>query len=58
MIRKESESQAAVALDLITNAFYNRPPPSVLTDSMQLTDCEYAEVMSFQGLSWQAMPLS
>ena len=53
MNREERESQAAIALDLISNAFYNRVPPLLLTDSMQLTDCEYAEVMSFQGLGWQ-----
>ena len=27
--------------------------PSVLTDSLQLSDSEYSEVMSFEGLSWQ-----
>jgi hypothetical protein len=53
MKSEQSESQAATALELITNAFSNRVPPLVLTDSMQLTDCEYTEVMSYQGLGWQ-----
>jgi hypothetical protein len=53
MNREASESQASIALDLINQAFAKRAPPSVLTDSMQLTDREYAEVMSIEGLSWQ-----
>lgn len=53
MNSEASQSQAASALDLISNAFSNRAPPLLLTDSMQLTDHEYAEVISFQGLSWQ-----
>ena len=52
MTKKGRESQAAIALDLINDAFANRAPPSLLTDSKQLSDSEYAEVMSFQGLSW------
>ena len=58
MNREASESQAAIALDLINSAFANRAPPLVLTDSMQLSDCEYAEVMSFQGLSRQDVTFS
>ena len=53
MTKEGRESQAAIALDLINDAFANRAPPSVLTDSKQLSDSEYAEAMSFQGLSWQ-----
>lgn len=47
------KAQAAVALGLIERAFADRSPPSAMTDSLQLSDAEYAEVMSFQGLRWQ-----
>jgi hypothetical protein len=53
MNREDGEAQAAIALSLINKSFVHRLPPSVLTDSMQLTDCEYAEVMSFQGMTWE-----
>ncbi len=53
MSNEANESTAIVALDLITKAFCNRAPPKELTDSKQLTDCEFAEVMAFQGLKWQ-----
>jgi hypothetical protein len=53
MNREAGEAQAAIALSLINRSFAHRLPPSVLTDSTQLTDGEYGEVMSFQGMIWQ-----
>ena len=50
---KRGEVQAAAARDLIGVSFAHRTPPSVLTDSKQLSDSEYEEVMSFQGVHWQ-----
>lgn len=47
-----SDARAAIALNLISRAFKDRKPPSLLTDSMQLSDWEYEEVMSFQGKKW------
>ena len=47
------KSQAAAILGLIERAFADRSAPSAMTDSLQLSDSEYAEVMSFQGLRWQ-----
>ncbi len=37
----------------IEAAFADRAPPSAMTDSKQLSDVEYAEVMSFAGLGWR-----
>ena len=53
MKRKSGEAQAAIALGLINAAFANRAPPLEMTDSKQLSDLEFAEVMSFEGLRWQ-----
>ena len=53
MNRGASDTQVALALDLISSAFINREPPSLLTDSMQLSDLEFEEVMSFHGKQWQ-----
>ena len=50
---RDSATLAKVALERIGAAFAGRQPPSVMTDSMQLSDNEYAEVMSFKGLRWQ-----
>jgi hypothetical protein len=47
------KSQAAANLGLIERAFADRSAPSAMTDSVQLSDAEYAEVMSFRGLRWQ-----
>ena len=44
---------AATALDVIGKAFADRAPPSAITDSMQLSDVEYDEVMSFDGMVWR-----
>jgi hypothetical protein len=46
-------AEAALALDLIEKAFAERRPPAVMSDSKQLSDIEYAEVMSFAGLDWR-----
>ncbi len=46
-------AEAAVALDRIERAFAERARPAVITDSLQLSDVEYAEVMSFDGFAWQ-----
>jgi len=53
MTNDSREAQAAIALDLINDAFANRTPPLEMTDSNQLSDSEYAEAMSFEGLHWQ-----
>ena len=47
------ETLAAMALTVIETAFADRPPPSEMTNSKQLSDVEYEEVMSFEGLRWQ-----
>ena len=46
-------SHAVAALEMINVAFAERAPPSVITDSLQLSDIEYEEVMSFDGMRWQ-----
>ncbi len=43
----------AIALDLIARAFTDRALPTTMTDSKQLSDAEYEEAMSFDGLRWQ-----
>jgi hypothetical protein len=53
MDQRNPGAAADAALAPIAQAFAERAPPIVLTDSMQLTDGEYAEVMSFKGLRWQ-----
>ena len=49
----DSETLAATALDLIGKAFADRAPPAAITDSLQLSDVEYDEVMSFAGMDWR-----
>jgi hypothetical protein len=44
---------AATALECIDAAFADRAPPAAMTDSKQLSDLEYEEVMSFAGLPWR-----
>lgn len=44
---------AAAALIRIEAAFSSRPPPAAMSDSKQLSDVEYDEVMSFDGRRWQ-----
>ncbi len=53
MTDQTGQSEAARALDLIEAAFADRPRPTIMTDSKQLSDVEYAEVMSFDGLAWR-----
>jgi hypothetical protein len=47
------KSLAATALKLIGEAFVGRAPPEAMTDSLQLSDAEYDEVMSFDGMTWR-----
>jgi hypothetical protein len=47
------EDLAATALRSIETAFAGRTPPALMSDSLQLSDVEYDEVMSFEGLRWQ-----
>jgi hypothetical protein len=47
------ETLAARALTVIDAAFADRTPPSEMTDSKQLSDVEYDEVMAFECLRWQ-----
>lgn len=51
-----SQALAAHALALLNEAFAGRTPPSVMSDSRQLSDVEYDEVMSFEGVRWQEIP--
>jgi hypothetical protein len=53
MNRGTGDAQAIVALDAIKKAFAHRNPPCVLTDSMQLTEGECADVMAFDGMDWR-----
>lgn len=53
MTEVDGKEQAAAALQAIHSAFANRPPPALLSDSLQLSDTEYAEVMAFDGLDWR-----
>lgn len=54
MTDETGKTEAATeALALIEAAFAERARPTVMTDSKQLSDVEYAEVMSFDGLAWQ-----
>lgn len=53
MTQENAQTQAAIALEKIDSAFAGRSAPSVMTDSKQLSDAEYEEVMSFEGMRWQ-----
>ena len=53
MTANRTEVDATTALKLINSAFSNRAQPGVVTDSKQLTDLEYEEVMSFNEMHWQ-----
>jgi len=48
-----NELSDAITLDQIARAFADRTPPTLLTDSKQLSDVEYDEVMSFESMRWQ-----
>ncbi len=49
------DSLIATVLSLIGEAFADRTPPSAMTTSEQLSDVEYEEVMSFEGMRWQEL---
>ena len=53
MTARGGKAQAAIALDLIDAAFADRTRPTVMSDSKQLSDVEYEEVMSFEGMTWR-----
>lgn len=55
MTGNSTSAEALQTLQLIRDAFADRAPPTILTSSKQLTDVEYAEVMSFDQLDWQAV---
>jgi hypothetical protein len=44
---------AALALDLVEKGFAHRELPKVMTDSLQLSDIEFDEVMSFDKRDWR-----
>jgi len=52
-VTHEAATLAATALQRINVAFAERSPPTALSDSLQLSDSEYDEVMAFEGLGWQ-----
>lgn len=41
------------ALAQIRSAFADRRPPSIMTESKQLSDTEYEEVMSYERMDWR-----
>ena len=43
----------AAALHALGAAFASRAPPALMTDSLQLSDAEHDEVMSFEGVHWR-----
>jgi hypothetical protein len=53
MTSDTGKTQAALALELIGVAFAERARPTVMTTSQQLSDLEYEEVMSYEGMDWQ-----
>lgn len=53
MTTDAAETRRILALDLIRDAFAERPRPEVMTTSLQLSDLELAEVMAFHGMRWQ-----
>lgn len=55
MMAELGRAEAHRTLELIRSAFAHRTPPATLFDSKQLSDYEYAEVMSFDQLHWQAV---
>lgn len=55
---EEVDKAAARALDQVQSAFSDRAPPKKITDSKQLSDSEYAEVMSFEELKWREVSVA
>lgn len=53
MIDETAEALSRRALERIAVAFAGRSRPTIMTDSMQLSDIEYEEVMSFEDMRWQ-----
>lgn len=53
MMTGDDKVLSGQALELIASAFAERAKPSILTDSKQLSDWEYEEVMSYEGLLWR-----
>jgi hypothetical protein len=53
MANAARQALRARALERVAVAFAEREPPAVMSDSLQLSEVEYQEVMAFQGLRWQ-----
>jgi hypothetical protein len=53
MTTPSAAAEGERALKLIEQAFDARRPPTLMTDSKQLSDVEHDEVMSFEGLDWR-----
>jgi hypothetical protein len=53
MTVENEKTLSALALELIGIAFADRARPSIMTTSKQLSDLEYEEVMSYEGMRWQ-----
>jgi hypothetical protein len=53
MTAASCEALRARALQQIEAAFAGRPAPTGMSDSKQLSDAEYDEVMSFEGMPWR-----
>lgn len=52
------KSAADRAEKLINTAFADRMPPAILSDSKQLSDFEYDEVMLFDQMRWQEVKIT
>lgn len=53
MNAKSLDTRISEDLDLIARAFADRTQPVTMTDSLQLSDVEFDEVMSFEGMDWR-----
>ena len=53
MTDETAKTLSASALELLAAAFADRGRPAVLTDSKQLSDSEYAEVLAYDGMGWR-----
>ena len=53
METEDGDALRTRALQLIASAFAGRGAPAQITDSLQLSDVEYDEVMSFDGMRWE-----
>ncbi|MDX1402492.1 MAG: DUF6714 family protein [Kiloniellales bacterium] len=52
MTGKDTEIHTDLTLANLEKAFARGMPPAVLTDSKQLSDFEFEEVMSYDGMVW------